>query len=131
MQDLAKAVAAARGRAVGAEQRERRAATRGGDREREDGKPADEPVQGREPTNARAQDPYTLYSPVKNLATLFTDIFGPQGLRVDSEATLPGEQLYKSYGFRQTERVMIPMPDGTLVDGVVMMRPIDPSPSAK
>jgi hypothetical protein len=48
-------------------------------------------------TNAHAQDPYTLYSPVKNLATLFTDLFGPQGLRVDSEATLPGEQQHSAH----------------------------------
>jgi hypothetical protein len=48
-------------------------------------------------TNARAQDPYTLYSPVKNLATLFTDLFGPRGLRVDSEATLPGEQPHSAH----------------------------------
>src|SRR5262245_10033740 len=48
-------------------------------------------------TTARAQDPYTLYSPVANLATLFTDLFGPQGLRVDSEATLPGEQQHSAH----------------------------------
>src|SRR4026207_950676 len=48
-------------------------------------------------SNAQAQDPYTLYSPVKNLATLFTDLFGPQGLRVDSEATLPGEQQHSAH----------------------------------
>src|SRR5947209_503983 len=43
-------------------------------------------------TAAWAQDPYRLASPVTNLATLFTDLFGPSGLIVDSEATLPGEQ---------------------------------------
>src|SRR5262245_5651471 len=48
-------------------------------------------------TTAHAQDPFTLYSPVKNLATLFTDLFGPQGLRVDSEATLPGEQQHSAH----------------------------------
>lgn len=46
---------------------------------------------------ASAQNPYTLYSPVKNLATLFTDLFGPDGLRVDSEATLPGEQPHSAH----------------------------------
>ena len=46
---------------------------------------------------ASAQEPYRIYSPVKNLATLFTDIFGPQGLRVDSEATLPGEQQHSAH----------------------------------
>lgn len=41
---------------------------------------------------ASAQDPYNLASPVSNLATIFTDLFGPRGLIVDSLATLPGEQ---------------------------------------
>jgi hypothetical protein len=48
-------------------------------------------------SGARAQDPYRLYSPIQNLATLFTDLFGPQGLRVDSEATLPGEQPHNAH----------------------------------
>ena len=39
-----------------------------------------------------AQEPYNLTAPVTNLATLFTDLFGPRGLVVDSLATLPGEQ---------------------------------------
>jgi hypothetical protein len=46
---------------------------------------------------ARAQDPYVLYSQPKNLATLFTGLFGPQGLKVDSEATLPGEQPHSAH----------------------------------
>jgi hypothetical protein len=41
---------------------------------------------------AHAQDPYNLTAPVKSLATLFTDLYGPNGLILDSEATLPGEQ---------------------------------------
>jgi len=48
-------------------------------------------------SNARAQDPYIIYSPVRNLATLFTSLFGPQGLKVDSEATLPGEQPHSAH----------------------------------
>ena len=48
-------------------------------------------------TNARAQNPYNLASPVKNLATLFTDLYGPNGLIVDSEATLPGEQPHSAH----------------------------------
>ena len=48
-------------------------------------------------TTARAQDPYTLASPVKNLATLFSGLFGPHGLIVDSEATLPGEQPHSAH----------------------------------
>jgi hypothetical protein len=48
-------------------------------------------------SNARAQDPFIIYSPVQNLATLFTSLFGPQGLKVDSEATLPGEQPHSAH----------------------------------
>src|SRR5262245_49049193 len=40
---------------------------------------------------AWAQQPYNLAAPVKHLSTIFTDLFGPNGLVVDSEATLPGE----------------------------------------
>ena len=46
---------------------------------------------------AGAQEPYNLYAPVKNLATLFTGLYGPNGLVVDSEATLPGEQPHSAH----------------------------------
>lgn len=46
---------------------------------------------------AGAQDPYNLTAPVRNLATLFTDLFGPNGLIVDSLATLPGEQPHSAH----------------------------------
>jgi hypothetical protein len=46
---------------------------------------------------ARAQEPYNLTAPVKSLATLFTDLYGPRGLIVDSEATLPGEQPHSAH----------------------------------
>ena len=46
---------------------------------------------------ARAQGPYTLASPVSHLATLFTDLYGPRGLIVDSTATLPGEQPHTAH----------------------------------
>lgn len=47
---------------------------------------------------ARAQeDPYNLTAPVRNLATLFTDLYGPEGLVLDSEATLPGEQPHRAH----------------------------------
>jgi hypothetical protein len=49
------------------------------------------------PSNARAQDPYNLAAPVQNLATLFTGLFGPKGLIVDSEASLPGEQSHSAH----------------------------------
>src|SRR5262249_37686582 len=44
-----------------------------------------------------AQQPYNLAAPVANLATLFTHLFGPSGLIVDSEATLPGEQSHSAH----------------------------------
>jgi hypothetical protein len=46
---------------------------------------------------AAAQDPYNLTAPVRNLATLFTDLYGPAGLKLDSEATLPGEQPHTAH----------------------------------
>jgi hypothetical protein len=49
------------------------------------------------PLSARAQEPYNLHSPIRNLATLFTDLYGPHGLIVDSEATLPGEQPHTAH----------------------------------
>ena len=46
---------------------------------------------------ARAQEPYNLAVPVKNLATLFTGLYGPNGLVLDSLATLPGEQPHSAH----------------------------------
>jgi hypothetical protein len=46
---------------------------------------------------AQAQEPYNLTAPVRNLATLFTDLYGPQGLILDSLATLPGEQPHTAH----------------------------------
>jgi hypothetical protein len=48
-------------------------------------------------TAAAQEDPYNLTPPVRNLATLFTDLFGPRGLIVDSLATLPGEQPHTAH----------------------------------
>jgi GNAT superfamily N-acetyltransferase len=39
-------------------------------------------------------------------------------------ATLPGEQLYRSFGFREVERTMVELPDGVSLAGVAMERPI-------
>jgi GNAT superfamily N-acetyltransferase len=39
-------------------------------------------------------------------------------------ATLPGVPLYRSFGFRETRRVQVPLPDGVFLDGVVMDREI-------
>jgi len=46
---------------------------------------------------AQEQDPYNLTATVPNLATIFTDLFGPRGLIVDSLATLPGEQPHTAH----------------------------------
>jgi GNAT superfamily N-acetyltransferase len=35
-------------------------------------------------------------------------------------ATLPGVPLYRSFGFRETDQAMIPLPDGVLLEGVEM-----------
>ena len=48
-------------------------------------------------TPASAQEPYNLTAPVSNLATLFHNLYGPHGLIVDSEATLPGEQQHSAH----------------------------------
>ena len=48
-------------------------------------------------TPSLAQSPYNLASPVRSLATLFTDLYGPKGLVVDSLATLPGEQPHSAH----------------------------------
>jgi GNAT superfamily N-acetyltransferase len=39
-------------------------------------------------------------------------------------ATLPGEPLYRAYGFRETDRVMVRLPDGTELEGVAMEHPL-------
>jgi GNAT superfamily N-acetyltransferase len=43
-------------------------------------------------------------------------------------ATLPGEPLYRAYGFRQTERTLVTMPDGVTMACVAMERPIASAP---
>jgi hypothetical protein len=48
-------------------------------------------------TTAGAQEPFNLAVPVEHVATLFTNLFGPRGLVVDSEATLPGEQSHSAH----------------------------------
>ena len=50
----------------------------------------------RDPPDPSAE-PYNLWAPVKSLATLFTDIYGTDGLIVDSLATLPGEQPHSAH----------------------------------
>ena len=41
-------------------------------------------------------------------------------------ATLAGEPLYRAYGFREVERIMITTPDGVELEVVSMERPIGP-----
>ncbi|MFC7615234.1 hypothetical protein ACFQV2_18705 [Actinokineospora soli] len=35
-------------------------------------------------------------------------------------ATLPGVPLYRSFGFREVERTLVPLPDGVTLAGVSM-----------
>lgn len=42
-------------------------------------------------------------------------------------ATLPGEPLYRAFGFREVERFTVTMPDGVSVEAVAMERAIDHS----
>jgi GNAT superfamily N-acetyltransferase len=41
-------------------------------------------------------------------------------------ATLPGEPLYRAFGFREVDRTMVTMPDGVAMECVAMERPIGP-----
>ncbi|MDQ3677829.1 MAG: GNAT family N-acetyltransferase [Actinomycetota bacterium] len=41
-------------------------------------------------------------------------------------ATLPGEPLYRAFGFREIKRFTLIMPDGVSVEAVAMERPIEP-----
>jgi GNAT superfamily N-acetyltransferase len=41
-------------------------------------------------------------------------------------ATLPGEPLYRAFGFREVERFTVTMPDGVSVECVAMERPVGP-----
>jgi predicted N-acetyltransferase YhbS len=39
-------------------------------------------------------------------------------------ATLPGEPLYRAYGFRELERTLLTMPDAVTIEGVAMEWPV-------
>jgi GNAT superfamily N-acetyltransferase len=39
-------------------------------------------------------------------------------------ATLPGEPLYRSFGFRELHRTRVPLPNGIVLDGVSMEYPL-------
>lgn len=40
-------------------------------------------------------------------------------------ATLPGEPLYRSFGFREVDRFMVTLPDGVALECVRMERPVE------
>ncbi len=42
-------------------------------------------------------------------------------------ATLAGEPLYRAFGFEETGRGMVGMPDGVELAGVEMVRPVNPA----
>jgi GNAT superfamily N-acetyltransferase len=44
--------------------------------------------------------------------------------RLVVRATLPGEPLYRSFGFRELERFPLTMPDGVSIECVAMERPV-------
>jgi GNAT superfamily N-acetyltransferase len=46
--------------------------------------------------------------------------------RLDLGATLPGVALYRAFGFREVEPLVVTMPDGVTLDAVAMERVIDP-----
>jgi GNAT superfamily N-acetyltransferase len=46
--------------------------------------------------------------------------------RLDLMATLPGVPLYRAFGFRDVEAVVLTMPDGVTMNAIAMERPIDP-----
>jgi len=45
--------------------------------------------------------------------------------RLELGASLPGEPLYLRYGFREIERIGIPLSDGASIEGVHMAKPIE------
>jgi len=47
--------------------------------------------------NAQQPDPYNFAVHVEKLALIFTQLYGPQGLFVDSQALLPGEQPHSGH----------------------------------
>jgi GNAT superfamily N-acetyltransferase len=42
-------------------------------------------------------------------------------------ATLPGVQLYRSYGFREVRRTHVPLPNGMMLDAATMEYPLVPA----
>jgi len=46
---------------------------------------------------AAAQDPFNVAVPVDQLSTIFTDLYGPGGLVVDSLAVLPSGETHSAH----------------------------------
>lgn len=78
-------------------------------------------------TAAWAQEPFNVVAPVDNLATMFTDLYGPDGLIVDSLATLPGQQPHNAH-FRSDFQANFSQFATALVDQLVTV-PL-PSPAS-
>src|SRR5262245_45321503 len=76
---------------------------------------------------ARAQEPYNLAAPVGKLATVFTDLYGPHGLILDSEATLPGEQPHFAHFVSDFQRDFSQF--GAALVGQIVSLPL-PSPAS-
>ncbi|WP_328524400.1 GNAT family N-acetyltransferase [Kribbella sp. NBC_00359] len=62
----------------------------------------------------------------RGILTACVDAARAEGFtRLALMATLPGVPLYKAFGFTEVEPVDLPMPDGVVLEGVAMERPID------
>ncbi|WP_432883622.1 GNAT family N-acetyltransferase [Kribbella sp. CA-245084] len=60
------------------------------------------------------------------ILTACTDAARAEGFtKLALMSTLPGVPLYKAFGFTEVEAAQLPMPDGTVLAGVAMERPID------
>ena len=60
------------------------------------------------------------------ILTACTDAARAEGFtKLALMSTLPGVPLYKAFGFTEVEAAQLPMPDGTVLAGVAMERPIE------
>ena len=56
----------------------------------------------------------------------YTEISGEGFRTLALMATLPGEPLYRAFGFREIDRTLVTMPDAVAIECVAMERPISP-----
>src|SRR6266540_1646140 len=74
----------------------------------------------------RLLDPATEPARIRAILNACVEAARAEGFtRLALMATLPGVPLYKALGFTEVESVELPMPDGVVLDGVAMERPID------